>query len=122
MAQRLGLSEATLLETLQNLLTRRVLTRFGPMFQIERMGGRFVLAALAVPEERFESVAEQVNALPQVAHNYRREHALNMWFVIAAETPAAVDATIARIEEFTGLTVHAFPKEREFFVEMKLSA
>lgn len=121
-AQRLGLSEATLLETLQNLLTRRVLTRFGPMFQIERMGGRFVLAALAVPEERFESVAEQVNALPQVAHNYRREHALNMWFVIAAETPAAVDAAIARIEEFTGLTVHAFPKEREFFVEMKLSA
>jgi len=121
-AQRLGLSEATLLETLQNLLTRRVLTRFGPMFQIERMGGRFVLAALAVPEERFESVAEQVNALPQVAHNYRREHALNMWFVIAAETPAAVDATIARIEELTGLTVHAFPKEREFFVEMKLSA
>lgn len=121
-AQRLGLSEATLLETLQDLLTRRVLTRFGPMFQIERMGGRFVLAALAVPEERFESVAEQVNALPQVAHNYRREHALNMWFVIAAETPAAVDAAIARIEEFTGLTVHAFPKEREFFVEMKLSA
>lgn len=121
-AQRLGLSEATLLEKLQDLLTRRVLTRFGPMFQIERMGGRFVLAALAVPEERFESVAEQVNALPQVAHNYRREHALNMWFVIAAETPAAVDATIARIEELTGLTVHAFPKEREFFVEMKLSA
>jgi len=121
-AQRLGLSEATLLEKLQDLLTRRVLTRFGPMFQIERMGGRFVLAALAVPEERFESVAEQVNALPQVAHNYRREHALNMWFVIAAETPAAVDAAIARIEEFTGLTVHAFPKEREFFVEMKLSA
>ena len=121
-AQRLGLSEATLLETLQDLLTRRVLTRFGPMFQIERMGGRFVLAALAVPEERFEQVAAQVNGLPEVAHNYRREHALNMWFVIAAETPAAVDATIARIIELTGLDVHAFPKEREFFVEMKLSA
>lgn len=121
-AQRLGLSEATLLETLQNLLTRRVLTRFGPMFQIERMGGRFVLAALAVPEERFESVAEQVNALPQVAHNYRREHALNMWFVLATETKAGMAEAIARIEQETGLPVYAFPKEREFFVEMKLEA
>jgi hypothetical protein len=29
---------------------------------------------------------------------------------------------IARIERDTGLTVYAFPKEREFFVEMKLEA
>ena len=33
-----------------------------------------------------------------------------------------IGAAIARIEEITGLTVHAFPKEREYFVEMKLAA
>ena len=65
----------------------KTLTRFGPMFQVERMGGAFVLAALAVPEADYERVAELVNALPEVAHNYRREHALNMWFVLATETP-----------------------------------
>lgn len=121
-AEALGSTEAEVLARLQRLLEQRVLTRFGPMFQVERMGGRFLLAALAVPEERFEAVAEQVNALPEVAHNYRREHHLNMWFVLATETPAGIDAAIARIQAATGLPVYAFPKEREFFVEMKLSA
>jgi siroheme decarboxylase len=120
-ASRLGITEADVLARLQRLLTERVLTRFGPMYQIERMGGAFTLAALAVPEDRYEAVTAQVNALPQVAHNYRREHALNMWFVLATETPAGIGEAIARIERDTGLTVRNFPKEREYFVEMKLA-
>jgi DNA-binding Lrp family transcriptional regulator len=118
----LGLSEDKVLERLQSLLERKVLTRFGPMFQIERIGGAFVLAALKVPEACFEEVAETVNALPEVAHNYRREHALNMWFVLATEKPEGIAAAIERIETATGLPVFAFPKEREYFVEMKLDA
>jgi DNA-binding Lrp family transcriptional regulator len=119
-AAQIGIGEAELLERLQSLLERRVLTRFGPLFQVERMGGAFVLCALRVPEERFDAVAEAVNAFPEVAHNYRREHAFNMWFVLATATPEGIPETIARIENRTGLVVHPFPKEREYFVEMKL--
>jgi DNA-binding Lrp family transcriptional regulator len=121
-AAQLGIGEEELLARLECLLADKVLTRFGPMYQIERMGGAFVLAALAVPEERYDEVTALVNALPQVAHNYRREHALNMWFVLATETQAGIAEAIARIEADTGLVVYAFPKEREFFVEMKLGA
>lgn len=121
-AGQLGTTEAELLARLQRLLDARVLTRFGPMFQIERLGGRFVLAALAVPEERFDEVAAAVNALPEVAHNYRREHRLNMWFVLATETPDGIAAATAHIEAATGLPVFAFPKLREFFVDMRLKA
>ena len=121
-AALLGIDEADLLARLQTLLADKVLTRFGPMFQIEEMGGAFVLAALAVPEARYEEVTALVNALPQVAHNYRREHQLNMWFVLATESKAGIAEAIAQIEHDTGLPVYAFPKEREFFVEMKLEA
>ncbi len=121
-AEPLGLTEAELIARLQRLLETKTLTRFGPMFQVERMGGAFVLAALAVPEADYERVAEQVNALPEVAHNYRREHALNMWFVLATETPEGIPAAIDRIEGATGLPVYAFPKLKEYFVEMKLAA
>ena len=121
-AERLGITEEDLLGRLQRLLDARVLTRFGPMVQIERMGGAFVLAALAVPEERFDEVTALVNALPEVAHNYRREHRLNMWFVLATETPAGIAQAIARIEAATGLPVFAFPKLQEFFVDMRLKA
>jgi DNA-binding Lrp family transcriptional regulator len=118
--RELGLAESEVIERLQRLLDDGVLTRFGPLFQIERAGGRFVLAALQVPEDRFDAVAAQVNALPEVAHNYRREHRFNMWFVLACSTPDEVRDACARIEAATGLAVHAFPKEREFFIELKL--
>ena len=120
-AAPLGLTETELIARLNHLLQHNVLTRFGPLFQIERIGGAFVLAALAVPEERFDEVAAEVNALPEVAHNYCREHHLNMWFVLATETPQGIVDATARIEAATGLTVHAFPKEREYFVGMRFA-
>jgi DNA-binding Lrp family transcriptional regulator len=128
-AAQLGCSEDAVLDRLQRLLSHGDLTRFGPLFQIERAGGRFVLAALAVPEARFDAVAAQLDAMNEVAHNYRRESAhpdqpgatpLNMWFVLAVESAEQIDPVLARIEDATGLPVYAFPKEREFFVELKL--
>jgi len=118
----LGMSEDEVIERLRHLLAHGVLTRFGPLFQIERAGGQFLLAALEVAASEFDRVAAIVNALPEVAHNYRREHHLNMWFVIAAGSTIEVDAACERIEKQTGLTVHRFPKEREFFVGLRLAA
>lgn len=121
-AEQLGWSEERVIKRLQQLLAQGVLTRFGPLFQIERAGGQFVLAAIAVPEERFDVVNTVVNSFPEVAHNYRRTHALNMWFVVAAESPAQAADAIARIQDAIGLPVYAFPKEEEYFVELRLPA
>jgi len=115
-----GWREDEVMQTLERLLRQGDLTRFGPLFQIERVGGRFVLAAMQVPEDRFDAVVSLVNAMPEVAHNYRRDHRLNMWFVVAAESVAMADQTLSRIESVTQLPVLAFPKEREFFVELRL--
>lgn len=117
---QIGLTEPDVIARVQRLLDDGVLTRFGPLFQIERAGGSFVLAAMAVPADRFDAVAAQVNALPEVAHNYQREHALNMWFVIAAESAEAAAAACRRIEAATGLAVIALPKEREYYLELRL--
>lgn len=119
-ARQLGCSEDMLLARLRSLLARGDLSRFGPLFQIERAGGRFVLAAMAVPEARFDAVALRVNARPEVAHNYRRSHRLNMWFVVAADSAQSAQAVLDEIAADSGLEVLAFPKEREFFVELKL--
>lgn len=121
-AGELGIGEAELLERLQHLLDEGTLSRFGPMYHAERLGGAFCLAALAVPDRRFDEVAETVNGFDEVAHNYRREHELNMWFVLATEDPERVQSVIAEIEAATGLEVHDFPKLEEYFVRLKLEA
>jgi DNA-binding Lrp family transcriptional regulator len=120
--EALGLREEEVIERLGQLLSGGVLTRLGPLYQIERAGGCYLLAALEVPPARFDAVAALVNAHLQVAHNYRREHRLNMWFVVAADSQEGVAGCVRAIESETGLPVHAFPKEREYRVELRLRA
>ncbi len=121
-AARLGISEATLIERLQGLLEQKVLSRFGPLYDAEKLGGGLTLAAMAVPEARFEAVAETVNDFPEVAHNYQRDHRLNMWFVVATERPERVPEVLAEIEAATGLRVLNMPKREEYFLELRLTA
>lgn len=122
MAEQFGIDEGALIGRLKRLLDDKTLTRFGPMYQIERMGGAFSLAAMHVPEDDFERVAAIVNAIPEVAHNYQRQHSLNMWFVLATETPDGIHAAIAKIEAATGYLVINVPKEREYFVGARFQA
>ncbi|MCA1770266.1 MAG: Lrp/AsnC family transcriptional regulator, partial [Halomonas sp.] len=119
-AAELELSEGELLYRLERLLETGVLSRFGPMYHAERLGGGLTLAALAVPEADYERIIEAVNAFPEVAHNYRREHPLNMWFVLATETPDRIGEVIAELEAATGLPVYNMPKEEEFYVRLHL--
>jgi DNA-binding Lrp family transcriptional regulator len=118
----LGLPEAEVITRLERLLEARVLTRFGPLYDAEAMGGAVTLAAMAVPAVRFEAVTEIVNGFEEVAHNYAREHALNMWFVVAAETPDRIAEVLAEIATATGLEVLDLPKEAEYFLELRLEA
>ncbi|MBF0562203.1 MAG: AsnC family transcriptional regulator [Alphaproteobacteria bacterium] len=121
-AASLGLDEDDLIERVRRLVGNGVLSRFGPLFQAERLGGAVTLAAMAVPEARFDAVAEMVGAFPEVAHNYQREHTLNMWFVVAAETPAGLAETLTRIGVLTGLAVHNFPRLAEYYIGLRLDA
>ncbi|MFY0989193.1 Lrp/AsnC family transcriptional regulator [Halomonas sp. C05BenzN] len=119
-ARELAIGEGALLYRLELLLRDGVLSRFGPMYHAERLGGGLTLAALSVPEAVFDRVSEAVNAFPEVAHNYRREHTLNMWFVLATETPGRIGEVIDEIEIATGLPVFNMPKEEEFHVRLHL--
>ncbi|CAD6874927.1 Lrp/AsnC family transcriptional regulator [Methylomonas fluvii] len=121
-AEELGLVEAELLSRLQTMLADGVLSRFGPMYHAEQMGGALTLAALKVPGERFDEVTEIVNSFPEVAHNYARNHLLNMWFVLATEQPEQVATVIAEIERRTGLRVFNMPKISEYYVGLQLEA
>lgn len=121
-AERLGTNEAEVIARLGRLLGDGVLSRFGPLYNVTNMGGAMTLAAMAVPEARFDEVTEIVNAYVEVAHNYRRDHRLSMWFVVACETPWEVAAVLADIAARTGIEVLDLPKEEEFFLELKLSA
>jgi DNA-binding Lrp family transcriptional regulator len=118
-AMALGLSEDELIGRIGRLLSDGTLTRFGPMYHAERLGGGLSLAAMQVPSDDFERVADIVNGFPEVAHNYARDHAFNMWFVLATEEPERIDAVIGEIERRSGYRVYNMPKLDEYFVGLR---
>ncbi|HOZ33840.1 MAG TPA: AsnC family transcriptional regulator [Tabrizicola sp.] len=121
-AQEAGISEAEVVDRITQMREIGAITRFGPFLDAEAMGGAFCLCAMAVPADRFESVMTSVNAMPEVAHNYERQHKLNMWFVLACEKPDQIAEAAARIEGETGLKVLLFPKRHEFFIGFRVEA
>lgn len=121
-AHELELTENELIQRLQSLLDDGTLTRFGPMYHAEQMGGALSLAAVKAPLDTYDEMAEIINSFPEVAHNYQRNHELNMWFVIATETHQQLMNTIEAIEQKTGLVVYNMPKIREYFVHLQLDA
>lgn len=121
-AAEAGLTEPEVVARIAALREMGAVTRFGPFLDAAAMGGAFCLCALAVPADRFDEVMTLVNAHPEVAHNYERGHRLNMWFVLACERPGQIAQAAARIGAETGLKVHLFPKEQEFFIGFRVEA
>ncbi len=121
-AAKIGVSEGELIDRLARLKSAGVLSRIGPMYNAAGFGGGLTLCAMAVPEARFEDVAAIVNGLPEVAHNYAREHRLSMWFVVATENEGQLSGVIAKIERLTGVKVLNLPKLDEYFIGMKVEA
>ena len=109
-----------LLARLKHLDDEGTLTRFGALINAEEIGGQATLVAMHAPEDRFDDIAEQVNAHDEVAHNYEREHPhLNMWFVVSVADADRVSEVLAEIERETGQETYNLPKQQEFRVEAK---
>ena len=121
-AARLGSTEEELISRIDRLLAEGVLSRFGPLFDAERLGGAFSLCALSVPSADFERVVALVNAHPEVAHHYAREHRYNLWFVLATSSPVEIDEVVRKIGRETGYPVLNLPREAEYAIALRLTA
>ncbi|MCW8916877.1 MAG: Lrp/AsnC family transcriptional regulator, partial [Magnetovibrio sp.] len=108
------------IKRLERMLDAGTLSRFGPMYHAERLGGGLSLVAMEIPEDDFDRTSDIVNGFPEVAHNYARDHKFSMWFVLATETPERIEETLAEIEEATGYPTFNMPKTEEFFIGLRL--
>lgn len=117
LARRLDITEAEVLERLSGLQLRGCISRIGPVFRPHSIGSS-CLAAMAVPADCLDWVAEYVNAQPEVNHNYQREHRFNLWFVVTGRDQAAIDAVIGRIKTATGHTVMALPMLTSYHIDL----
>jgi DNA-binding Lrp family transcriptional regulator len=116
-AAKTGLGEPMVLGAYQRWLHAGVVSRVGPVFAPQRMGAS-ALAALSAPVEALEAIAQRVNAVAEINHNYQREHAFNLWFVITAASAVRRAAIVAGIERDTGCPVIVLPLAEAFHIDL----
>jgi DNA-binding Lrp family transcriptional regulator len=101
--ERLGLSGEEVVARVRRLRERGIIRRIGATFDPRRLGYASTLCAAKVPEDLVGRFVETVNACPGVTHNYRRDHAYNIWFTLIAESEEALERTLAEIAAKTGV-------------------
>lgn len=116
-AERLGSDEESVLEAYRRLAEDGKVSRIGAILRGGTVGDS-TLAAMAVPPARLDEVAALVSAFAEVNHNYEREHRLNLWFVVTADSRARVSAVLAEIEQRSGLPVLDLPMLESYFLDL----
>lgn len=113
----LGVDEATVLARLQALHDAGAVSRVGVVVPPHRVGVS-TLAALKVPPARLAEVAALVSGYAEVNHNYEREHAYNLWFVVTAPSSARLQAVLAEIAARTGLAPLDLPLVADYHIDL----
>lgn len=122
MAERLGASEEAVIARLAELQRAQVLSRVGPVFDHARAGAS-LLAAMAVPDEERDAVAETINRAPGVNHNYAREdvareHGYNLWFVMTAADESQLASRLDALEATLGRPLLRLPMVEAFHIDL----
>jgi DNA-binding Lrp family transcriptional regulator len=105
-ARALGIEEDEVLRRTQALRDSGVLRHLSPIFDVFRLGYKSALIAISVDPARIEEAAAVISAHPGVSHNYAREHAFNIWFVLAIPREHDFEATVASLASRAGASRH----------------
>ena len=117
MAQQLGVSEDEILSTVSKLQDDGLISRVGPVFTPNRIGVS-TLAAMSIPEAELECVARIISAFPEVNHNYERDHAFNLWFVVTASSEEHLDIVLHEIEQHTEYPLLSLPMLEDYHIDL----
>ena len=117
MAKQLNVSEQEVLQAIQSLQQRGVISRVGPVFRPNRIGVS-TLAAMAIPQDKLECVARIISAFPEVNHNYEREHEYNLWFVVTASSEEHLDIVLYEIEQHAEFPLMSLPMLDDYFIDL----
>ncbi|MBR0985604.1 siroheme decarboxylase subunit beta [Bradyrhizobium liaoningense] len=115
-----ALDEQAAIGVFRRMREHDLISRVGAVVRPNTVGAS-TLAAMQVPPDRLDRVAEIVSRELLVTHNYEREHDLNLWFVIAGTDADAITDTIDRIEAQTGLPVVDLPMVQAYHLGLGFS-
>jgi len=111
LAENLGITEDTLLKTLQNLTDRGVIRRFGATLRHQKSGFTSnAMVAWQVEEDRIHKIGEKLASFKEVSHCYRRnpkeEWPYNLYTMVHAADEDSCRELVRRLASEAGIDIY----------------
>jgi len=114
-----GTTEEEAFQRIQRLRQEGIIRRLGGVLDSRRLGYYSTLCAAKVPEEKIPILAQLLEGIPGVTHNYIRNHEYNVWFTLIARSQAVAESILQTIREVSGVTdVFSLPATRLFKINV----
>ena len=114
-----GIPEEEAFLRIQRLRNEGIIRRLGGVFDSYRLGYCSTLCAAKIPPEKIPALAELLNKIPGVTHNYQRNHEYNIWFTLIARSEAVVERIIQTVRTALGVAeVYSLPAIRLFKINV----
>jgi DNA-binding Lrp family transcriptional regulator len=105
LGDRLGLSEPDVRARVAAVKDAGVLRQLSAIFDTRALGYNSSLVAAKVDPDRIDEAAATISAHPGVSHNYKRNHAFNLWYTIAVPPGASLDEHLDVLHHQSGAIV-----------------
>jgi len=121
LAERLGMDEAEVRARVAHVKDAGVLRQLSAIFDTRALGYGSSLVAAKIDPGRVDDAAEVISRHPGVSHNYKRNHAYNLWYTIAVPPGESLDDHIDVLHRASGaLVTRKLPTLKLYKIGVKL--
>ena len=101
---KLNVGETAIMQRIAALKTGRAIRQISAIFDTQSLGYESSLVACKCDPRREDEVAAIISAHPGVSHNYRRDHAFNLWYTLAVAPTSrfGLERTVEILHRQTG--------------------
>jgi DNA-binding Lrp family transcriptional regulator len=121
LAERLGIDAADVRARVAHVKELGVLRQLSAIFDTRALGYGSSLVAARVDPDRIDEAADVISAHPGVSHNYKRNHAYNLWYTIAVPPGDSLDDHVDVLHRRSGaLVTRKLPTLKLYKIGVKL--
>jgi siroheme decarboxylase len=121
LGERLGITEDEVRARLRAAKDAGVLRQLSAIFDTRALGYSSALVAAKVDPDRIDDAAEVISRHPGVSHNYKRNHAYNLWYTLAVPPGGDIDEHLDVLHRESGsLVTRKLPTLQLYKIGVKL--
>ena len=118
-AEKMGIDVNNVISKLEKLSENGLIRKVGAIIAAKKIGFISILAAVSVPDEHIEKVAEIINSYSGVTHNYLRDGIPNIWFTLTEPNKEILEAHLNEIETRIQSKIIRLPAQKIYKIGVK---